>query len=69
VGSASSRERRDPRAAFNGAPVGFHGWRTAYGCGQSDDELHDGELWCCCARGQEFLTSDGLRRRARLLRR
>ena len=25
-------------------PAGLHGWRTAYECGQSGDELHDGEL-------------------------
>jgi hypothetical protein len=53
VGLASSRERRDPCAAFNRAPAGFHGWRTAYGCGRSGDELHE-----CTARA-------GARRRVR----
>ena len=25
-------------------PARLHGWRTAYGCGRSGDELHNGEL-------------------------
>jgi hypothetical protein len=29
-------------------PARLHGWRTAYGCGRSGDELHDGEM--CTAR-------------------
>jgi hypothetical protein len=57
VGLASSRERRDPRAAFNGAPAGFHGWRTTYGCRRSGDELHDDEL-CMARAGARRLVRD-----------
>ena len=37
-------------------PARLHEWRTAYGCGRSGDELHDGELGKARA---------GARRRAR----
>jgi hypothetical protein len=38
-----------------GAPARFHGCRTAYGCGQSGDELHDGELCTARARARRWV--------------
>jgi hypothetical protein len=63
VGLASSRERRDPRAAFNGASAGFHGWRTAW-TNSAVDELRRGTT----TSGGAAAHGAGIRQRVRVSR-